>query len=469
MTKVRDKIFRDPIYGYISISEKYCEDFIDTPIFQRLRRIEQTSMRILYPAAHHDRFIHSLGVFYLGKTAFSHLEANSRNFFSEITQEQWDKYRTTFEIACLMHDCGHSPFSHTFEDHYLFQKEENIKNQILSYFENEPAFSKEYDSASPASHEKISALLLLSVFFEKIKTYSASPQLAARMIMGCKYESPKNLFEKFENRLISLLNGSGIDVDSLDYIQRDSWISGVSNVEIDYQRLLSSIMIKPDDHGRHIQIVFKKGALSVLENISLGRNFLYKWIYSHHIVTYEQELLKNIIKKINMDSGNELNNKIFSIEAFTNPVSFLGVNYYLPSDDDIMHIIKSSKEPNPCKEEFLSRKYRYKALWKTYFEFKEVYFKDVNDENRMRIRSHINNDKLSEKYGKEKFLCLSAKPKLKGINPNNFFIDIDSKLIDAAKAISFPSQNLDYFMLYVSPDLSSRKKDILEDILGMQA
>ena len=62
--KNKEKIFRDPIYGYISVSEDYCKKFIDTPIFQRLRRIEQTSMRVLFPSARHDRFVHSIGVYY---------------------------------------------------------------------------------------------------------------------------------------------------------------------------------------------------------------------------------------------------------------------------------------------------------------------------------------------------------------------------------------------------------------------
>ena len=73
MAPKKDKLFRDSVHGYISVPAAICADYIDTPIFQRLRYIEQTSMRVLYPSAHHDRFIHSLGVYHLGKMAFSHL------------------------------------------------------------------------------------------------------------------------------------------------------------------------------------------------------------------------------------------------------------------------------------------------------------------------------------------------------------------------------------------------------------
>lgn len=70
------KLIRDTIHGYIEIPEIIINELIDTPVFQRLRQIEQTSMRTLYPSAHHDRFVHSLGVYHLGKLAFLGLTHN---------------------------------------------------------------------------------------------------------------------------------------------------------------------------------------------------------------------------------------------------------------------------------------------------------------------------------------------------------------------------------------------------------
>lgn len=455
------KIFRDPIYGYISIRKNYCRDFIDTAIFQRLRRIEQTSMRILYPSAHHDRFAHSIGVYHLGTLAFSYLYSNSSNCFQdEISSEKWELYRKTFEIACLMHDCGHSPFSHTFEHFYLYRRETEIKDQIATHFADKQSFVEDYDASSPASHEKISALLVLEKFTESILQNGASPELVARMIMGCKHSSPKSKCELFENKLIFLLNGSGIDVDSLDYIQRDSWVSGVSNVEIDYQRLLSSLLIMPDQDGKP-QIVFKKSALSVLDNISLGRNFLYKWIYSHHIVTYEQYLLNEIIKLINHNTHDEFCQNIFSINSFFDNVSVGSDQFYLPSDDDLMHIFKKYHKGNETINEFLSRKYKYKALWKTYFEFDE-HFKNISVLERLRIYTQIGDGKLFDKYGP--MLCLKVEPKLKGINPCDFFICIEDKLVDASISTSQTNQNLSYYILYVEERLLHRKNEIITDV-----
>lgn len=465
----KTKIFRDPIYGYIEIPSEYCEKFIDTDVFQRLRRIEQTSMRVLYPSAHHDRFSHSLGVFFLGKLAFtSLLEKSVDCFLDQVSLPEWDVYKKTFEIACLMHDCGHSPFSHTFEFYYLLDKEPEIREKISDFFEDKEAFLKEYDEASPASHEKISALLLLTRFSSQINSIGALPGLAARMIMGCKHERNLNLKMRIENRLISLLNGSGIDVDSLDYIQRDSWVSGVSNVGIDYQRLLSAVCIKPDAQGNP-QIVFQKKVLSVIDNIGLGRNFLYKWIYSHHKVHYEQYLLREIVKKINSDSKDEFAKAIFSFESFSAPQKFQNFSYFLPTDDDLIHSIKTFKNSSEKIGEFLSRQYRFKALWKTYFEFDEHYFESVSKPNRMKIIAKINSGELEGKYGKEKMICLSVEPKLKSINNNEFFIDIDGRLIDASKASNQVAENLSYFILYVTEDLLLNRDEIIKDVLGLQS
>jgi hypothetical protein len=466
----REKIFRDPIYGYVTIPGKYCVDFIDTAIFQRLRRIEQTSMRVLYPTAHHDRFAHSIGVYHLGSLAFGFIQKNTATFYGEsINTELWEFLKNTFLIACLMHDCGHSPFSHTFEHLYLHRREKEINEAICSFYKQEPSFEDDFIVASPAPHEKLSALILLTKYYDIIKSYDASPELAARMIMGCKYEMGIDFFDKFKNKLISLLNGAGIDVDSLDYIQRDSWASGVSNVNIDYQRLLSSIMIIPDKNEIP-QIVFKKQVLSVLENISIGRNFLYKWIYSHHKVTYEQYLLDSIVNNINSQTGGLFAEKAFSVESFSSPQIFENLSFYLPTDDDIIYSIKQFYASDPRIHELFSRQYRYKAIWKTYFEFHQKYLANVSNKNRMNIYTKIKKgNALVKNYGDENILCLKAQPKLKGINSNDFFIDIDGEFVDASKASNQVNENLDYFLLYISPSLVGEKDNIIKKILSLQS
>src|ERR1035437_304018 len=101
--KHKIKVIRDSVHGYIEIEQAYITNFVDTQLFQRLRRIEQTSMRVLYPSARHDRFIHSIGTFYLGKKAFKHFKDNFTKENGSLFKEYWEKWETSFVTACLLH------------------------------------------------------------------------------------------------------------------------------------------------------------------------------------------------------------------------------------------------------------------------------------------------------------------------------------------------------------------------------
>ena len=111
----------DPVHGNIYIEKKYFR-FIDTKYFQRLRRIEQSSIRSIFPCARHDRFSHSIGVFHMGKRIVKQLSKES-DFYSicDNENESKEKYNiivNSYLIACLLHDIAHAPFSHTFEKYY---------------------------------------------------------------------------------------------------------------------------------------------------------------------------------------------------------------------------------------------------------------------------------------------------------------------------------------------------------------
>ena len=111
------KQFKDPIYGYVSIDRNIVTNIIDTPEFQRLRYIKQTSYLSVYSAALHNRFVHSLGVYFLGKKACEALFKNSKEIIKEYNIEL--QIKTIFELACLLHDVGHAPFSHSGEGFYI--------------------------------------------------------------------------------------------------------------------------------------------------------------------------------------------------------------------------------------------------------------------------------------------------------------------------------------------------------------
>ena len=110
------KKLKDPIYGYISIDSFIVENIIDTAEFQRLRGITQTSYAPLFSSAVHNRFVHSLGVYYLGTLVATNIIEYLKK---EEKIEQLDRCIEIFQLACLLHDLGHAPFSHTGEDYYL--------------------------------------------------------------------------------------------------------------------------------------------------------------------------------------------------------------------------------------------------------------------------------------------------------------------------------------------------------------
>ncbi len=136
------KYFKDPVHGYIQIPADWCTHLVDTRVFQRLRGIQQSSLRPLYPAASHDRFIHSLGTFHLANLVYQCLKAKSTHqATSSILADE--SLRNTFLIASLMHDCGHAPFSHTLECFYNYDSEKTSQRAMHLLFREFPRLGSE--------------------------------------------------------------------------------------------------------------------------------------------------------------------------------------------------------------------------------------------------------------------------------------------------------------------------------------
>lgn len=365
------KRLKDPIYGYINIPTQYMNGIIDTACFQRLRRIIQTSYSPLYSSAVHNRFVHSMGVFHLGEIASS-----------QVTAEIEKKYEFEFDIkrigeifmlACLLHDVGHAPFSHTGEEFYLDddKKFTEIHKKLIEVVSAEK-FAEDVPqekTAAAAPHEIMSSIVGL-ISFPNFFLNENEREFFARCITGYKY-SGKSDKNDICNCFIQLLNSKVIDVDKLDYLIRDAYITGFDTVSIDYVRLLRALTIVKTDSG--YELAYYKNAISVIENVVYAHDAERKWIQSHPIVIYETYILQHIIGHL-CTQVSALGKNLFSLESLLDEGQEFkeNVKVSLMSDDDIVYLMKNVFL-NELSAEYFRRIDRRHPVWKSEAEYKTFF------------------------------------------------------------------------------------------------
>lgn len=368
------KQFKDPVYGYIEVKSRYIP-IINSAEFQRLRNIRQTGYASLYPSALHNRFVHSLGVFHLGKIAMNYLCSNIGNKLGEDFDNTYNlgQVKETFILSCLLHDIGHSPFSHTGESFY---NASTIFEQEFHDLLQSPDFDKDVEEKGTGKpHEAMSAIIGINLL-EKMG-YDFEKEFFARAIMGIEYSS-REIKCQIRNCLISMLNGSLIDVDKLDYLMRDAYVTGYSTMKIDYERLLAGYTItkiKTKASGEIFKPAFKKGALSVIENITYANDLERRWIQSNPTILYDCKLLEHAIRRYNHYMmkkynkltiyGNVFNKMAISKEGFPKEDK---VKIRLLCDDDIIAYLKNEDE-SIIGDHYFSRDIRFKPLWKSEAEY----------------------------------------------------------------------------------------------------
>lgn len=335
------KLFTDAVHKQIAIPRRYCSQIIDTEIFQRLKRVEQTYVSAIFPTATHNRFVHSIGVYHVGKYLFNAIEDYDKNQTDTIRgivnkggseyiaslngKESYEVLKESFLVACLLHDCGHAPFSHTFEEFYtcytdsgktiteaIVQAKEIIIKGVLNKDGKEKSrcerFIEDFRGRAKANlksikpHEYVSSWLVLQEkgFYKAITTGEvyADPLLVVRMIMGVPFneegEQEKAICEIL-NCYIGLLNGHLIDADRIDYAARDQWATGVSSTNFNLIRLLSSIHIAQNNNKKYV-IAYNKRALTELQSLVEVKNFSNYWVFNHHkFKILEDDLKKSVV------------------------------------------------------------------------------------------------------------------------------------------------------------------------------
>ena len=371
------KLLKDPIYGYVDIDAKIVSGIIDTACFQRLRNIRQTSYAPLYPASFHNRFLHSIGVYYLGRKAFNALH-QSLDDDKSLSEEDWANYKRLFELACLLHDVGHAPFSHTGELFFLSNGESppSIYSQLMTLV-GDKEFTQDVDyyyknGKSAAPHEIMSCIVSLETFKEHFKD-SNERDFFSRCITGFKYRETSVDSKDILNCLIESLNSPIIDVDRLDYIIRDAQTTGFQSVSIDYARLLEGMRIIENNNIKCLG--YHKSALSVIENVIYAHDAERKWIQNHPTILYEHFMLQHAMRSIEkFFSLSENKTRLFSYESLTKAGSHFATKgkISLLADEDILHIMKSVYSDNLI-DEYFARNTRRHPIWKSEAEYRALF------------------------------------------------------------------------------------------------
>lgn len=436
----RIKTFLDSVHGYIAVPEEYCDNLIDTVNFQRLRRIEQLSSRSLFPCARHDRFVHSLGVYHIGKKFTEAIKERTPNVVA-------DKLETTFLIACLLHDVGHSPFSHTLEE-YFGEKDYLIdiyKDKMKrAGLQDEELENIVIEKTDVKQHEILSALLCITTYLDAIRNLGGDPLLAGRMIMGFYYQNDE---KSLENCFISLLHGDVIDADKLDYVCRDRWASGYQNNPVDVERIIRSVVLF--QQGGKYCIAYSKNALYEIQALIDNKNFQSNWVFKHHQVVYEQKIFRNAISELVecMQADGKMDpRRLFNYESFFKQVEVCpGASVYMLSDDDIIHLMKVNQSMIPHFKEWMSRNYEYAPIWKTYSEMVAMLGNDISDrimKDEKNLYEEIVNF-LKEKHGIEAFLHDST-PSIKMINKGQVLIYYNENNIVDFTTLGMPERYNNY-------------------------
>ncbi len=237
----KNKIINDPLYGFVSIPSTLIFDLISHPYFQRLRFIKQLGVSdFVYPGAVHSRFHHALGAMFLMGRALENLQKKK----VKISKEEFEAAL----IAILLHDIGHGPLSHSLEETIL----PGIKHESISY-------------------------LFMKVLNEH---FNGELELALKIF--------RNSYQrKFFHQLVS----SQLDIDRLDYLNRDSFFTGVMEGTVGVDRIIAMLNVHED------QLVVEEKGIFSIESFLHARRLMYWQVYLHKTAVSAERMMVNIVKR----------------------------------------------------------------------------------------------------------------------------------------------------------------------------
>lgn len=245
----REKVFRDPVHNYIHIQHQMILDLIDTPEFQRLRRIKQLGVaNYVFQGAEHTRFTHSLGVYEITRQICDNFATNYPDVWNDAEE------RLVALSAALLHDIGHGPYSHTFE-HIFGTNHEAITRQIL--LDESTNINRILSEADPTLPEKVASVI----------------------------------DHTYPNQQVVQMISSQIDADRMDYLLRDAYNTGTNYGLFDLTRILR--VMHPYVDG----IAFDANGMRAVEDYIVSRFQMYQQIYFHPVSRGMEVVLTRLLER----------------------------------------------------------------------------------------------------------------------------------------------------------------------------
>ncbi|MEK9614397.1 MAG: HD domain-containing protein [Flavobacteriaceae bacterium] len=403
----KNTLFNDPIYGFIAIDSELILDLINHPYFQRLRRISQMGLsNLVYPGAHHTRFEHAIGAMHIMQKAIGIL---LKKGISISTAEQ-----EAMLIAILLHDIGHGPFSHATESTLL----------------------------KGIHHEEISIRVIQSLN----RQFKGKLDLALKIFTN-RYSRP------FMHQLVS----GQVDVDRLDYLKRDSFYTGVTEGNINTDRILAMMHV---DQG---QLVFESKGVHSLEKFLLARRLMYWQVYLHKTSLAAELLLVKTLSRFRflIENGSEkidsshLLYPFFQKNQKTDDTDIL--EQYLTLDDsDLLYLLKSWTSHDDFVLKTLSYQLISRKLPKIKIQSKPFNYKEIEKKKQFLDRLSIQDEGqdyfvFHGSVSNQMYISDQAQIILKEKSGKIHSID---KAIDYLDFKNFSTPIFKYYLCYPKPEMS---------------
>lgn len=314
-----EKVFKDPVHNYIHVQDDMIWRLINTPEFQRLRRVRQLGTSYLtFHGAEHSRFSHSLGVYEITRKIISQFER--RGYTDWPTEE-----RMVALCAALLHDLGHGPFSHSVEEAFDMDHEDWTCRIVLG----DTCINRVLREAGDDFPEKVASVIR--------KTY--------------------------DKPIVMNLVTSPLDADRMDYLLRDAHYTGVNYGTIDIDRILR--MLRPFRD----RIVVKESGMHAVEDYLMSRYQMYWQIYFHPVTRSSEIILRQIFRR-----AKELYNQGYRFAFMIEPLpslfeGTLTVGQYLRLDEALIQtaFLQWTTEEDRLLSELCGR-FMHRKLYK-YVEF----------------------------------------------------------------------------------------------------